>query len=125
MNNEGKIPSGLMSRIAAENKDDFPWINKEMIKNHIQKLNKSNNVSKPTLGMEINNTILLSNNTMGTIFTITDNLQSNNSSNTPVLDDTTQKQPGRPKGTTKQQLQDIQDKVKLAFKKAADSYSEL
>jgi hypothetical protein len=111
VNNEGKIPSGLMSRIAAENKDDFPWINKEMIKNHIQKLNKSNNVSKPTLGMEINNTILLSNNTMGTISTITDNLQSNNSSNTPVLDDTTQKQPGRPKGTTKQQSQDIQDKT--------------
>jgi hypothetical protein len=38
-----------------------------------------------------------------TTSTITDSLQSNESSNTPALDDTTQKQPARPKGTTKQQ----------------------
>jgi hypothetical protein len=114
-----------MSQIVTEYKDAFPSINKDKTKNHLQKLNKSNDVSKPTLSMEIDKTILLSNSNMGTISTITDSLQSNTSSNTPVLDDKSEKQLGRPKGTTKQQLQDIQDKVKLAFKKAADSYSEL
>jgi hypothetical protein len=39
-NNEGKIPDGSLSQIVIEYKESFPWINKDMVQNHIRKLNK-------------------------------------------------------------------------------------
>jgi hypothetical protein len=75
-----------------------------------------------------------------TTSTLTASKQSNDSTTmiddtTPVLDDTTapfddflhettQKWRGRPKGTTKEQSQDLQQKIKIASEEAADKYSE-
>jgi hypothetical protein len=39
-NHNGKIPYGSLSWMVVEYKESFPWINKDMVQNHIQKLNK-------------------------------------------------------------------------------------
>jgi hypothetical protein len=38
-NNKGKIPYGALSQMVADYKESFPWLNKDMIQNHIRKLN--------------------------------------------------------------------------------------
>jgi hypothetical protein len=136
-NNEGKIPYGGIARIVAEYKENFPWINEDMIKNHLRKLSKCNDLNEViTTTMEAVGLVCNYSNTT----TLTASRQSNESTTmiddtTPVLDDTTipfddildettQKRPGRPKGTTKEQSQDLQQKIKLAPEEAADKYSE-
>ena len=38
-NKNGKVLYGALSQIAAEYKESFLWLNKEMVQNHIRKLN--------------------------------------------------------------------------------------
>jgi hypothetical protein len=40
-NNQGENPYEAISRIIGEYKYSFPWLNKDMVKNHIRKLNNS------------------------------------------------------------------------------------
>ena len=99
-----------------------------MIKNHLRKLNKGEDFNEVTTSLEVDN--LLSTTTTPTI---TDSQSAKSSSTasaslnndiTPSLDHTSQKQPGRPKGTTKKQSQDLEHQIKLASEEAADRYSE-
>jgi hypothetical protein len=47
-NNEGKVPYGAITWIVAEYKDSFPWLNKDLVKNHLRKLNKQDDGNKNT-----------------------------------------------------------------------------
>ena len=60
-NNEGRVPYGAIARLVGEYKESFPWLNKDMVKNHLRKLNKldslvgSNTCDDANSGIKLNN----------------------------------------------------------------------
>jgi hypothetical protein len=39
-NNNGKVPYGAIAQLVGEYKDSFLWLDKDMVKNHLRRLNK-------------------------------------------------------------------------------------
>ncbi len=152
-NNNSKIPYGAVARLVNEYKDSFPWLNKDMVKNHIRRLNKLKETKESTSREELNtaNTLITLASTTGAGNTTTTNTTTTSSISCSIYDsnfaesmpshslnpgpssievsnsnngsDTCGK-PGRPKGTTIKNSLDLKRRIELASQDAAERFSE-
>jgi hypothetical protein len=144
-NNNGKIPYGAISRHAGEYKDSFPWLNKDMVKNHIRRLNKvEESKESTTTQLSITDTFInLAVSSSGAATTTTSSSLSCSSAvsnidlsssllckpgsasivaNNTVTDSVAKR--GRPKGTTIKHAQDLKCQIELASKDATEKFSQ-
>lgn len=131
-NNQGKIPYGAISRLVGEYKESFPWLNKDMVKNHIRKLNNLEEEEKTmqtTMGIANCLINLAESLTTGTatisslsctLVSANDAVDSSPSSEEPVV----VAKPGRPKGTTMKHAVNQKHQIALASEEAAKRYSQ-
>jgi hypothetical protein len=118
-NNGGVAPYGAVSAIVSKMKPTLPWLNVEMLRSHLKKLNKQKSkqaaecaTTSPAADVGVgtinNGDSSQSTLTVDTTFPVDDSsIGDNNNTTTPTPNDTSVRAAGRPSGSTTSNKRDL------------------